>query len=217
MQNFFSPENKIFFRLTQLADLIFLSVLWILCCLTIVLAVPASAAMYHAAYKVIRREHGSLLREFWDNLKKNCKQGIGMTLLLAAAAVLVWFLFTFSGLPELSATVRFFYYCLAWATAVMLVLLLVAVPPLLSRFRMSFGKLLGSALSLSLRHLPTTVLCALIILAAAVGVYYWFFLLLLLPALACLIISFPMERVLSQYMGDPPSDPADPGAWYWSD
>ena len=79
MQNFFSPENKIFFRLTQLADLIFLSVLWILCCLTIVLAVPASAAMYHAAYKVIRREHGSLLREFWDNLKKNCKQGIGMT------------------------------------------------------------------------------------------------------------------------------------------
>ena len=202
MKGFFSEENRIFYRLSQLADLVLLSVLWIISSLTVVLLVPATAAMYHTAYKVIRREYGTLWKEYWLNLKQNCRQGILLSVLFAASVLLIRLLFRFSSLSELSDTVRFVYYCLSWLTSVVLAILLVYVCPLLSRFRMPLGRLLGSAFLLGLRHFPVTLAGLLILLAAAAGVYFIYILLLLLPALACLVLSFPMETVLRQYMGD---------------
>ena len=213
MKGFFSAENRIFYRLTQLADLVLLSVLWIICCLTVVLFVPATAAMYHTAYKVIRREYGTLVKEFWSNLKQNCKQGLVLSVLFVVTALLIRVLFRFSSLPELSKNVSFAYYCLAWLTTAVLAVMVVYVCPLLSRFRMPLGKLLGNAFLLGVRHFPVTLVGLLILLAAVVGIYFIYILLLVLPALACLILSFPMEKVLRQYMGEA----SDPDDWYWAE
>lgn len=215
MNNFFSTDNWIFQKLSQAADLAILSVLWIVCCMTIVLIIPGTAALYHTTYKVVRREYGSLLGEFWQSLKSNCKQGIVLSLLALAGAALVRFSFRFSTLAGLAEEIRFLYYCVGWITTVVLCLIMVYICPLLSRFHMPLGKLVGNAFLLGIRHIPTTLLCAAIVLSAGTGVYLLYILLLFLPALACFAISFPMEKVLIQYMGDPPQDPADPDRWYW--
>lgn len=215
MNGFFSSDNPIFHRLSQAADLVLLSILWIVCCMTVVLVVPGTAALYHTTHKVVRREYGSLLAEFWQSLKSSCRQGIVLSVFALLGAVLVRFSFRFSTLPELAERVRFAYYCVGWGTAVVLCLILVYLCPLLSRFHIPLGRLIGNAFLLGLRHIPTTLLCAAIMLAAGTGIYLLYILLLILPALACLAISFPMEKVLMQYMGDPPADPADPSSWYW--
>lgn len=217
MNDFFSTDNRIFYRLSQLADLIFLSVLWIICCMSVILVIPSTTALYHTTYKVVRREYGMLWKEFWNSLTGSCKQGILLSILFLLGMLLVRFLFSFSALPGLAEGIRFAYYWISWLTAVMITLVSVYICPLLSRFHIPLGKLLGSAFLLSLRHLGTTLLCGAIVLAAMAGVYFVYILLLLFPALACFAISFPMEKVLVQYMGEPSKDPSDPHSWYWED
>ena len=58
----------------------------------IVLAVPAgiaTTALYYAVNKVIRHSRGYLWSSFWHSFKTNMKQGAFVTLVVAAAVVLV--------------------------------------------------------------------------------------------------------------------------------
>ena len=75
--------------------------------------------------------------------------------------------------------------------------------PILSRFSVKTKQLLKWSFFLSIRHLPLTVIMTAILAGAVVGGYFCFFYffpaVLVLPAVATLLISFPMEIVLKKY------------------
>ena len=53
---FFHPDNIIFRALARLVDLVGLSLLWAVCSIPLVTLVPATAALYHALYRVFRKK-----------------------------------------------------------------------------------------------------------------------------------------------------------------
>jgi len=112
MGDIFNLDNKFFQTLGKGVDCVCLSLLWMICCIPlafgiyvayvskaiilalpcIVLAVPAgiaTTALYYAVNKVIRHSRGYLWSSFWHSFKTNMKQGAFVTLVVAAAVVLV--------------------------------------------------------------------------------------------------------------------------------
>ena len=86
---------------------------------------------------------------------------------------------------------------------VMFVFVFIYSFPILSRFSVKTKQLLKWSFFLSIRHLPLTVIMTAILAGAVVGGYFCFFYffpaVLVLPAVATLLISFPMEIVLKKY------------------
>ena len=67
--------------LTKIADMIIVSLYFILCCVPLVTLVPSCCALYQTASKVLRRDVGNLTQEFFKTLKMNLRQGIPLSLI----------------------------------------------------------------------------------------------------------------------------------------
>ena len=74
--------NSPFFRLiTNIGNLILVSILWIIGCIPIVTIGASTAALYYTCVKVIRHGRGYLFSSFLQSYRSNLKQGIVVTLL----------------------------------------------------------------------------------------------------------------------------------------
>ena len=191
-----------------LADILLLSILWLLCCLPVVTIGAATTALYDAVVHCFRRKESDYLARFFETFKAEWKHGILPTLLWGAVLTALilgyrWFTGHFTGDGAVMA-----------AVALLVVLILPAgafcwVFPTLSRFTLSFGRLNGNAIRLALGHLPSTV-------AMVLGTYacVWvtgrllFLPLLVLPALLMLFWSLFIERVFKQY--EEAAEPEEP-------
>ncbi|MBQ3529036.1 MAG: YesL family protein [Oscillospiraceae bacterium] len=81
MSKWFDIDSPIMVALSRLADMFFLSVLWLVCCLPIITIGPSTAAMYYVALKWARKEDVKLSTAFFDAFKKNFKQGVALNLI----------------------------------------------------------------------------------------------------------------------------------------
>ena len=89
MSKWFDIDSPIMVALSRLADMFFLSVLWLVCCLPIITIGPATAAMYYVALKWARKEEIKISAAFFDAFKKNFKQGVALNLIFLVAGVVV--------------------------------------------------------------------------------------------------------------------------------
>ncbi len=87
----FNPENAFFRTADKLADLVMLSLMWALCSIPLVTLGPATAALYDAAVKILRRgEAGNIYQRFFHSFRLNFKVGALTSLAVLAAAVLLY-------------------------------------------------------------------------------------------------------------------------------
>ena len=210
----FNPENAFFRTADKLADLVMLSLMWALCSIPLVTLGPATAALYDAAVKILRRgEAGNIYQRFFHSFRLNFKVGALTSLAVLAAAVLL-FLFK-NALEErvLLYGLGNFLYRLALTGKAGVVLyyaylLLLLLPigmisylfPVLSRFTFGAGGLIGTCWKLALNHLPSTLLLGLLTAAAAWACLSFWIPVLVLPAVAALLASLPLERIFRPYL-----------------
>lgn len=107
-------------------------------------------------------------------------------------------------------------YVIFMAMMFMLILTLMFIFPVLSRFKMNFKLLCKNSFFMAMKHFPTAILVALIV--ALTGLIMWFLwpypTFIILPGLCCLLVSFPIERVFKKYM--PTKEEAnEPGKDLW--
>ena len=199
MRSFFNPENSLWQLLGYIGDTVMLSLLWVLCSIPVITIGAATAALYDATVSAFRRGETGYLGRFLSTFKRELVNSLLPTLLWGGLlALLLWLLRRFTVVAQGSAAVV--------AAVAFLVLLLVPLGcacwtfPLLSRFPLRFGRLLGDAVRLSLGYLPRTLLIA----AATAGCLYLtlrlvFVPVFLLPALLALFWSLLMEPVFQKY------------------
>lgn len=173
--------------LDNLGQLIILSVLWMLLMLPVVTAVPATASLYYAVVKTIRRDLGDPTQEFWSCFRRTWKKGL-LHSLLAVALLGVLLL----GAMTVSSA---YWLGLAVVAAVLLYL-----GPVVSRFDLKFWELWGLSFLTAVRSLHWTVLIG---AAALVGALAQFYLIpmaavLILPGAMCLGATYPVERALER-------------------
>ncbi len=216
MGNLFNMDNGFFTALSKICDILILSVIWVVMCIPIITIGPATTALYYATVKVIRRERGYLIREFFKSFKLNFKPGAIMGILLTLITFslgfdLFWAWMNQGSFKYGSALLGIFI-----AMSVMLLCISIYVYPILSRFEMTVKQVLKAATFMSIRHFPSTIGMVLIVAASVVGIFFMPILLFVLPAAAAYLISLLMERILKKYMPESqgPGEETGKDEWY---
>lgn len=150
--NWLFDENKPVMRaLSIIADLMFLNILTILCCLPIITAGAAVTAMFHVAIRIIRSEDGSMLKDYFRSFRSNFKKATILWLLLLIAAVLLYadYLAAKAFIPVLSAGIG--------AIAVLVLITAFYSFALLARYENTLFGTLKNALALAIAYFPKTI------------------------------------------------------------
>ena len=83
MRKLFSYDNFLFHVLSQIADCMCLSLLWVIGSIPIVTMGASTTALYYAVNKCVKNSQGGILREFWRSYRLNFKQATVIWLMVA--------------------------------------------------------------------------------------------------------------------------------------
>jgi len=199
VNEFFHPDKGIWAWLSTLVDVAGLSILWLLLCIPVVTAGPATAALYYTVVKYVRgRESGAFggyFRSFFGNLKVGC---LATLLCCAAGAALAGgYSVMRSSVGTDASDILFaaYYFALALPIGVLCWLF-----PLLGRFTFGLRALFVTAFQLAVRHLPTTVVVVLLTVETAAFCISNWWPALFMPAVAMLLVSLFFERIFQKYV-----------------
>lgn len=243
MGNFFNLENPFFQTLNKIIDTVVLSLIYtlflapavfmgyvvitqgfyvffaLLFVLAMALAGPATTALYYAMVKVIRRERGYALREYFRSFKVNFRQGAVIGIIFGFLMALLYFDYKFvnESLEADTSTLNMVMLIGFNAVVIMMVLVSTYIFPLLSRFSLPIKQFFKNALFMSIRHLPSTILMIIINLAG-VFLIWWFFPLpffFVLPGVCMLLDSLLIEKIFKRYMPESEGNPEETGIDEW--
>ncbi len=202
MWSLFNPDNKFAQFVIKFVDTIIVSFLWIFLCFTVIGIGPATMALYHTCVKVIRRDRGTLLKEFFGSIREGWKTAIPagiIAIILVVSGVLVDipnFLILF--IQESSGQLI---YGIISAVKLFIALgILCYLFPIISRFRVGIVKAVILSVVFSFRHFLTTIGLVLGTALAIFALANTPVLLFVLPALYMLGVSCLMERILKKHM-----------------
>ena len=145
MDRLFNMDNKFFTVMGRVADLIMLNVVFLICCLPIVTIGASLTALHYVTLKMARNEESYIIRSFFKSFKQNFKQATVINLIMLAVAAILYM--------DLHMMVFLYIY------------------PVLAKFYNSIKNTFRNAFLMAIRHLPYTVLMAVITLLPA-GVFF---------------------------------------------
>ena len=198
MENFFNPDKGIWAWLSTLVDICGLSIVWILLCLPVVTAGPATAALYHAVAVCVRPREPGAFGDYFRSFRRNLREGCPASLLCALAAAALAFGY---GVMRANAdgSIGGVMFAAYYAALILPAGVLVWLFPLLGRFEFGLKGLFVTALQLAVRHLPTTFVVVLLTAEAAVFCLNKWWPVLFMPAVTVLLISFFFEKIFVRY------------------
>lgn len=207
-RNLLKPDSDLMIVLTQLTDCIFLSMFWLLGCLPVVTIGASCAALYDSSYRGLRKGDKHSWQRFLSVFRENWKAGIVPTLvflvlaaLLGRGVILAWNAVAAGSAPWMLFSV-------AALLGVLALGILSLLFPVLSRFENSLGGLLKNTLFLGLGNLPGSLALGILYAGTAYLCARFVFPLFFLPALASLLGSFLVERMLRPFMPPEAGEPA---------
>lgn len=160
MGRFFNMDNPFFTFMGRLGDLIILNLICLVCCLPIVTAGTSITAMYYVTLKMVRNEESYILRDFFKSFKLNIKQGIALTLIEVVVILVLFFDITFTS--QLDSSIQSFFKIAFYIIGILIYLTRCYVYPVLSKFDNSILQTIKIAFFMSIRHLPQTIIIAVI-------------------------------------------------------
>lgn len=153
MKNLFSIDSPVFRALSTLADLVWLNLLWLLCCLPVFTAGAATAALYDVLLRVTRDAPVHITGGFFAAFRANFKKAtVGWLVLLGAAALVL--------LDAYAAAVLgggLLLYALVFLGALVWLFVNAYYFPLVARFENTLGASLRNAFVLSFANFPRTL------------------------------------------------------------
>lgn len=154
MNDLFQPNSWPIRFLTRVCDLIILNVLTLVFCLTVVCSGAAITALYSVTLRMMRKEDGFIVKDFFRAFRGSFIPSVPATILLFADVLLFSVLYY-----ALYAEVLVFspnIFVLLSIAAVFLTVLLSYLFPLLARYDNTFLRHLGNAGRLALANLPVS-------------------------------------------------------------
>ncbi len=208
MGGMFDYDGKFTQALQKVADVILLSILWLVGSIPLLTVGTATTALYYACIKAVSGET-AVAKNFFKSYKENLKQSIVIEMLLLIVAYIMYLnwqiIFQFSGGGNVFKVVYFI--VLLW-----LVPIVCYIFPLLARFTFTIKMLLMNAFVLSFKNLPKTIFIVLTnllpIVCLVVRVDYVIkalpLIILVVPGLIAYLNSMMFAKIFEPYM--PKSD-----------
>lgn len=178
MSGLFNIDSPIMQALGKMADVMILSILWLLCCLPLITIGASTTALYYASIKSVLNE-GHAVKCFFKSFKENWKQSIVVELFFLVIGYILyidrqffWNL-EFSGAVILRIIFLVFLFVYACGLSYSF--------PLLSRFVYTTKNLLKNSFLMSILNLPYTIVILALDLLPVLFLLFkpdWFFRLL---------------------------------------
>ena len=152
----FNLDNPVWSFMGKVADLVILNVLAIICSIPIFTIGASWTALYFVTIRIVRKEEGYVIRDFFRSFKENFKQATLIWLLvLLVAAIFVGDILIYrmiqDQIPKFIMIAVIVLAFLALGTAIY-------VFPVLSRFENTIKNTIKNAFLLSIVNIPYTIL-----------------------------------------------------------
>ena len=206
-----SSAGLLIVGLNSLVDIIFTGLLWLLFCLPVLTAGPASTALYHTIVKSVRHGRSHAGRTFFAAFRDNFKSSI-LSWLVFLFLIVLWFINNFVTAQTDPEGLRMM-------TRVSVFLIIPVCFPLpwlfayISRFENSLGDTLKFAVYLSVKYFVRTL-----IMFAIIAVFVFIgrlspVLIPILPGFCCLFMSSQTEPVFKSITENMDGD-SNEDQWY---
>ena len=179
----FQPDSLLIRFLTKICDLLFLNIVFVLSCATIIVSGAAVTSLYAVTLKMMRGQNYAPIKDFLRALRENFLPSFPATILLFVDVTLLAVLRTALYAETLLMSPTLF--VLLAIITILLSALLAWLFPLLARFENTFSRHLSNAVRLSLVNLPVTFLLTTVNL---------------LPLLLCLLIPTSLGVVFAFWL-----------------
>lgn len=206
------PDSSFMYFMTKAGQVIILNFLWLVSCIPVFTIGSATASLYYAMMKNIRRNRGYPVMEYLSSFKRTFVKGSILTLAAGICFFLLYHLQTIALMRENDTGIFLsrIYTTLMVVTAAVLIYLF----PVLSRFTMKMTSMVKLAFVMAVRYIGYTIL---ILAVTAALVFIWFYYLpvpviLFLPGAWCYVCTFMIEKALRKYM---PAPDGNEDAWYY--
>lgn len=158
----FNYDSPLMQALGKVADLMWLNVLTLICCIPVITAGASLTAMNYMALKIVRNEECYITRGFFKSFKENFKQATVIWLMLLVAIVVVicdFYVmslaeFEFGNIMRVAITL----------VAVFVVLETLYVFPVLAKFENTIWGTIKNSFLLSIMQFPKTILMGILYL-----------------------------------------------------
>ncbi|MBR3772031.1 MAG: DUF624 domain-containing protein [Clostridium sp.] len=212
MNGFFNMDNPVMRFLGKTFDVMVLCLLWAIFSIPIITIGASTTALYYTTVKVIRRDRGYILKEFWKSFRMNFLQATICWLIVVGGTALFCMNLKFAcGIEGDMGTLLM----LIYGFLGILVLGCGAyIFPVLSRFTMKTIQLLKTCVFLFFKYIPRSILLLLIVAVTVFLLYIMPGVIFILPASAALVFSFVMEPILKIYTPHEEDGEEKKDEWY---
>lgn len=152
MNKFFDLNSPFMVFLSRTADLVILSVLWLVCCIPVITIGPASSALYYVALKMARKEEIRVTACFFKGFKTNFKQGLAYSLIFLPLGALLVFNYLWASTGASTIFVAIYFALLVWLLCTMFFTF-----PMQAQFYNTVKQTIINAMILASRKVLTTI------------------------------------------------------------
>ena len=151
----FDLDSPLMNVLNKMADLMWLNILTLICCIPIITAGAALTSMHYVALKIVRNEESYITRNFFKSFKTNFRQATLIWLLLLLIAAILggdYYIITRSGMEFSKVLI-----VLIMAAGVLVICTSLYVFPVLAKFDNTIMGTIRNAFIMSILQLPKTL------------------------------------------------------------
>lgn len=195
----FNLDSPFYRMVTKILQMIWLNMLWFICCLPLVTIGASTTALYYVTMKIVRNEDGYITKGFFKSLRLNFRQGTIIWGILAGVGfILIQDYRYFSYMNVISGKIGSALLLIAYG------LVAVMVFPVLAKFDNTVWNTLKTALYFAFRYLFSSV--ALLIMFCVVGYGFYTSVAVMLAfflfggALMAFAGSFLLRNIFDQYI-----------------
>ncbi|MDD7267357.1 MAG: DUF624 domain-containing protein [Lachnospiraceae bacterium] len=208
MGRIFNMDGPLFRNLTKMADAFLLTLLFWLSTVTVIGFGLGLTAAFTVVFKQLDECDHGVLRDFFQAVKKNFRQGIIIWLILAVVGLVLFWDWQILPLVLTSGQVLTGGRYIILVIVLLWIMVVLYVFPLLARFDNSVSQTMKNALLLSIRYFPYTVLLlffsvlpvTLIVLVPQSTGFVLFLVLILWPGTWIMITAGAMKKLFQPFM-----------------
>ena len=205
MRDFFSLEGPFNRYGSYVADVVILSLMWIVFSLPIVTAGAATSALFYVTTRRIAGREGYITSDFWTGFKSSFKRATILWMIIFVFVVLAGF--NLLNLDIVGGMVNIILPAQVILLA-QIALISVFLFPATARFDMGLVQTIKSSFYMANRHLLTSITCVILMAALiAASIFVHGLILFLIPGVYAMLSSYLIMRIFKRYRPEMDKDP----------
>ncbi len=195
MAKLFDYNNPVWRFMGKLADLFFLTIVWVVCSIPIITIGATTSALYYVVLKMVKNHEEYIIRTFFRYMKENfIASTVVWIIVLALGMIPAAGFFGLNQMGIKSASVVF------WMLVIITIVYLIFVTvifPLSARLSAGIGKLFFMSFMVGLKHFAWTFLMVVVsVCIAAIGIFVFWPVLLIGIAGAAYVHALILEYII---------------------